>query len=58
MKNFDLTPTWEATVRFYIYCLEDAGIPEDGKATARAELMRLATAMDAMRSITAVKEAI
>jgi len=44
MRTIDMTPTWETAVRIYLMVLEDG--TEEGKITAREELMRLARQYD------------
>jgi hypothetical protein len=46
MKTIDLTPTWETAVRIYMMVLEEG--TEEGKASAREELLRLARNYDAL----------
>ena len=46
MKHIDITPTWETAVRIYMMVLEDG--TEEGKVTAREELLRLARQYDAL----------
>ena len=44
MRTIDLTPSWETAVRIYLIVLEDG--TEEGKVTAREELLRLARQYD------------
>lgn len=44
MKTIDITPSWETAVRIYLLVLEDG--TEEGKVTAREELLRLARQYD------------
>ena len=44
MRTIDMTPTWETAVRIYLLVLEDG--TEEGKVTAREELLRLARQYD------------
>jgi len=44
MRTIDMTPTWETAVRIYMMVLEDG--TEEGKETAREELLRLARQYD------------
>ena len=44
MRTIDITPSWETAVRIYMMVLEDG--TEEGKATAREELLRLARQYD------------
>jgi hypothetical protein len=46
MKTIDMTPTWEQATRIYMMVLEDG--TEEGKVTAREELLRLARQYDAL----------
>jgi hypothetical protein len=46
MRTIDLTPTWEQATRIYLMVLEDG--TEEGKVTAREELLRLARQYDAL----------
>lgn len=46
MKHIDVTPTWEQAVHIYLMVLEEG--TEEGKATARYELLRLARNYDAL----------
>lgn len=46
MRTIDMTPTWETAVRIYLLVLEDG--TEEGKETAREELLRLARQYDAL----------
>lgn len=46
MKSIDLTPTWETAVQIYLLVLEEG--TEEGKVTARDELLRLARTYDAL----------
>jgi hypothetical protein len=48
MRTIDLTPSWETAVRVYMMVLEDG--TEEGKVTAREELLRLARQYDALTS--------
>jgi hypothetical protein len=44
MRTIDMTPTWEQATRIYMMVLEDG--TEEGKVTAREELLRLARQYD------------
>lgn len=46
MEHIDITPSWETAVRIYMMVLEDGS--EEGKVTAREELLRLARQYDAL----------
>lgn len=46
MKYIDITPTWEQAVHIYLLVLEEG--TEEGKVTAREELLRLARNYDAL----------
>ena len=46
MKYIDMTPTWEQAVRIYLLVLEDG--TDEGKVTAREELLRLARNYDTL----------
>ena len=46
MKYIDMTPTWEQAVRIYLLVLEEGS--EEGRVTAREELLRLARQYDAL----------
>jgi hypothetical protein len=46
MRTIDLTPTWEQATRIYLLVLEDG--TDEGKVTAREELLRLARQYDAL----------
>jgi hypothetical protein len=46
MRTIDMTPTWETAVRIYMMVLEDG--TDEGKVTAREELLRLARQYDAL----------
>jgi hypothetical protein len=46
MKTIDITPSWETAVRIYMMVLEEG--TEQGKITAREELLRLARQYDAL----------
>jgi hypothetical protein len=50
MKHIDITPTWETAVRIYLLVLEDG--TEEGKETAREELLRLARQYDELTADT------
>jgi hypothetical protein len=52
MRTIDMTPTWETAVRIYMMVLEDG--TEEGKVTAREELLRLARNYDALVADMAV----
>ena len=52
MRTIDLTPSWETAVRIYIMVLEEG--TEEGKASAREELLRLARQYDALVADMAV----
>lgn len=52
MKYIDMTPTWEQAVRIYLLVLEEGS--EEGKETARDELLRLARNYDAIVADMAV----
>jgi hypothetical protein len=52
MRTIDMTPTWETAVRIYMMVLEDG--TEEGKVTAREELLRLARNYDALVAEMAV----
>ena len=44
MKHIDVTPTWEQAVHIYLMVLENG--TDNGKASAREELLRLARNYD------------
>ena len=46
MRTIDMTPTWEQAVRIYLLVLEEGS--DEGKVTAREELLRLARQYDAL----------
>ena len=46
MKYIDITPTWEQAAHIYLLVLEEGS--EEGKVTAREELLRLARQYDAL----------
>mgnify|MGYP003123334876 CR=1 FL=1 len=48
VRYVDMTPTWEAAMRTYIYILESEDATERGKEIAKEELMRLARDVDTM----------
>lgn len=48
MRTIDMTPTWEAAVRIYLLVLEEGS--EEGRVTARKDLLRLARAYDALNA--------
>jgi hypothetical protein len=52
MKHIDITPSWETAVRIYMMVLEEG--TEEGKASAREELLRLARQYDALVADMAV----
>jgi hypothetical protein len=52
MRTIDMTPTWETAVNIYLLVLEEG--TEEGKATARDELLRLARNYDALVADMAV----
>jgi hypothetical protein len=52
MKTIDITPSWETAVNIYLLVLEEG--TEEGKATAREELLRLARQYDALVADMAV----
>lgn len=55
MKYIDMTPTWETAVRIYMMVLEDG--TEEGKVTAREELLRLARNYDQLTAELKKEEA-
>ena len=52
MRTIDITPSWETAVTIYIMVLENG--TEEGKASAREELLRLARNYDALVADLAV----
>jgi hypothetical protein len=52
MRTIDITPSWETAVRIYMMVLEEG--TEEGKASAREELLRLARNYDALVADMAV----
>jgi len=52
MTHIDITPSWETAVRIYMMVLEEG--TEEGKASAREELLRLARNYDAIVADMAV----
>ena len=52
MKHIDIAPSWETAVQIYIMVLENGA--EEGKASAREELLRLARNYDALVADLAV----
>ena len=47
-RYVDLTPTWRAAVQIYMAVLENG--TEEGKQSARAELLKLADIVDGMNA--------
>ena len=50
MPKIDLTPTWEWAVRIHLIALENPDSDESVKEGARAEIIRLAKAFDAVQA--------
>ena len=55
MKTIDITPSWETATRIYMMVLEDG--TEEGKITAREELLRLARQYDELTADMKQEEA-
>jgi hypothetical protein len=48
-RTVDLTPSWETAVQIYCAVLENPNASPEGREIARAEIVRLAQSVDAMR---------
>jgi hypothetical protein len=48
-RRVDLTPSWETAVQIYCAVLENPNASPEGREIARAEIVRLAQSVDAMR---------
>ena len=48
-RTVDITPTWETAVQIYCAVLENPNASPEGRESARAEILRLAAAFDAMQ---------
>jgi hypothetical protein len=48
-RRVDLTPSWETAVQIYCAVLENPNASPEGRESARAEIVRLAQSVDAMR---------
>ena len=47
-RTIDMTPTWAAAIKIYLYVLENPNAPPEARASARYEILRLARAFDQM----------
>ena len=59
METIDLTPNWVTAVKIYIEVLQNNNASEEGKQSAKEELLYLAEYVDNMRlekKLEAIKE--
>jgi len=55
-RTIDMTPTWAAAIKIYLYVLENPNAPPEARASARYEILRLARAFDQMNADPAAND--
>ena len=55
-RTIDMTPTWAAAIKIYLYVLENPNAPPEARAAARYEIYRLARAVDKMNADPAAND--